>query len=273
MAHKEFNFHIYNTTFFGQYWEAKNTKAVVVLAHGMGEYSGRYMHVAKKLNEHDFSVVAFDHFGHGKTTGKRGHNPSFEAVLESIGVTIEKARAFFPNTPVFLYGHSMGGNTVINYALKKTTHIQGIIATSPFLKLAFEPPKIKLAIGKVLQKIAPSITMGNEINPNDISREKIEVDAYINDPLIHSKISPNFSLTFIDSGKWAIDNAPKLNIPILLLHGTGDKIIDYRGTKEFADNADRATLKLYENGYHELQNDLCKNEMLVDVVNWISSQL
>ena len=273
MAHKEFNFSIYKTTFYGQYWKAKNTKAVVVLAHGMGEHSGRYKHVAKKLNEHDFSVVAFDHFGHGKTTGKRGHNPSFEAVLESIGVTIEKARAFFPNTPVFLYGHSMGGNTVINYALKKTTHIQGIIATSPFLKLAFEPPKIKLVIGKVLQKIAPSITMGNEINPNDISREKIEVDAYINDPLIHSKISPNFSLTFIDSGKWAIDNAPKLNIPILLLHGTGDKIIDYRGTTEFADNADRATLKLYENGYHELQNDLCKNEMLVDVVNWISSQL
>ena len=237
MVHKEFNFHIYKTTFFGQYWEAKKTKAVVVLAHGMGEHTGRYMHVASKLNEHNFSVVAFDHFGHGKTSGKRGHNPSFEAVL------------------------------------KKTCNLQGIIATSPFLKLAFEPPKFKLAIGKLLQKIAPSITMGNEINPNDISREKIEVDAYINDPLIHSKISPNFSLTFIDSGKWAIDNASKLNVPIILLHGTGDKIIDYRGTQEFANNANRATLKLYENGYHELQNDLCKNEMLMDVVNWISSQL
>jgi len=103
MAHKEFNFHIYNTTFFGQYWEAKNTKAVVVLAHGMGEYSGRYMHVAKTLNEHDFSVVAFDHFGHGKTTGKRGHNPSFEAVLESIAVTIEKAKELFPNTYFFIW--------------------------------------------------------------------------------------------------------------------------------------------------------------------------
>tara|TARA_B100000768_G_scaffold177001_1_gene190579 strand:+ start:982 stop:1806 length:825 start_codon:yes stop_codon:yes gene_type:complete len=273
MTHKEFNFHIYKTTFHGQYWKAKNTKAVVVLAHGMGEYSGRYAHVAKRLNDNDFSVVAFDHFGHGKTTGKRGHNPSFEAVLESVSMTIKKATELFPNTPIFLYGHSMGGNTVINYALKKTTTLQGIIATSPFLKLAFEPPKIKLVIGKLLQKLAPSMTMGNEINPTDISREKIEVDAYINDPLIHAKISPNFSLTFIDSGIWAIENAPKLNIPILLLHGTGDKIIDYKGTREFANNSDQATLKLYENGYHELQNDLCKEEMLEDVVNWISSQL
>ncbi len=273
MTPLEFNFHIYKTTFYGQCWKAKNTKAVIVLAHGMGEHSGRYIHVAKTLNKHDFSVVAFDHFGHGKTTGKRGHNPSFEAVLESVAVTIKKARAFFPNTPIFLYGHSMGGNAVINYVLKKSTHLQGIIVTSPFLKLAFEPLKIKLALGKLLQKIAPSVTLGNEINPNDISREKIEVDKYINDPLIHSKISPNFSLTFIDSGKWAIDNAPKLTIPILLMHGTGDKIIDYRGTQEFANNANKATLKLYENGYHELHNDLCKKEMLEDVINWISSQL
>ena len=231
MMHKEFNFHIYQTNFYGQYWQAKNTKAVIVLVHGMGEHSGRYKHVAKKLNENDFSVVAFDHFGHGKTTGKRGHNPSFEAVLESVSKTIEKAKALFPDAPIFLYGHSMGGNTVINYALKKKHDLKGIIATSPFLKLAFEPPKIKLAVGKLLQKIAPSITMGNELDANDISREKIEVDKYINDPLVHAKISPNFSLTFIDSGKWAIENAPKLKSPILLLHGTGDKIIDYRATK------------------------------------------
>ena len=273
MMHKEFNFHIYQTNFYGQYWQAKNTKAVIVLVHGMGEHSGRYKHVAKKLNENDFSVVAFDHFGHGKTTGKRGHNPSFEAVLESVSKTIEKAKALFPDAPIFLYGHSMGGNTVINYALKKKHDLKGIIATSPFLKLAFEPPKIKLAVGKLFQKIAPSITMGNELDANDISREKIEVDKYINDPLVHAKISPNFSLTFIDSGKWAIENASKLETPIFLLHGTGDKIIDYRGTQEFANNSDKATLKLYENGYHELQNDLCKEEMLEDVVNWLSSQL
>ncbi|MDG1194319.1 MAG: lysophospholipase [Polaribacter sp.] len=273
MMHKEFNFHIYQTNFYGQYWQAKNTKAVIVLVHGMGEHSGRYKHVAKKLNENDFSVVAFDHFGHGKTTGKRGHNPSFEAVLESVSKTIKKAKALFPDTPIFLYGHSMGGNTVINYALKKKHDLKGIIATSPFLKLAFEPPKIKLAVGKLFQKIAPSITMGNELDANDISREKIEVDKYINDPLVHAKISPNFSLTFIDSGKWAIENASKLETPIFLLHGTGDKIIDYRGTQEFANNSDKATLKLYENGYHELQNDLCKEEMLEDVVNWLNSQL
>ena len=273
MTHKEFNFNIYNTDFYGQYWQAENTKAVVVLVHGMGEHSGRYKHVAKKLTDNDFSVVAFDHFGHGKTSGKRGHNPSFEAVLESVSKTIEKAKELFPNKPIFLYGHSMGGNVVVNYTIRKNHDIKGTIATSPFLKLAFEPPKIKLVVGKILQKIAPSITIGNELDANDVSRDKVEVDKYINDPLVHDKISPNFSLTFIETGKWAIENASKLQTPMFLLHGTGDKIIDYKGTQEFANNSDNATLKLYEDGYHELQNDLCKEEMLEDVVNWLNSQL
>ncbi|SDS42829.1 Lysophospholipase, alpha-beta hydrolase superfamily [Polaribacter sp. KT25b] len=271
--HKEFNLNIYKTTFYGQVWEAKRTKAVVVLVHGMGEHSGRYKHVAKKLNENDFSVVAFDHFGHGKTSGKRGHNPNFEAVLESVSKTIEKAKELYPNKPVFLYGHSMGGNVVINYSIRKKHNLKGIIATSPFLKLAFQPPKIKLIVGKLLQKIAPSITMGNELNANDVSRDKIEVNKYVHDPLVHNKISPNFSLTFIETGQWAIKNASKLQTPMLLLHGTDDKIIDYKGTQEFANNSDKTTLKLYEGGYHELQNDLCKEEMLQDVVNWLNSQL
>ena len=273
MTHKEFHFNIYNTDFYGQYWNSENTKAVVVLVHGMGEHSGRYKHVAKKLTENGFSVVAFDHFGHGKTSGKKGHNPSFDAVLESVSKTIEKAIEIYPNTPVFLYGHSMGGNVVLNYSLRKNHTLKGIIATSPFLKLAFEPPKLKLAIGKLLQKIAPSITMGNELDANDISREKNEVDKYINDPLVHSKISPNFSITFIETGKWAIANASKLQTSTFLLHGASDKIIDYNGTQDFANNSKKSTLKLYKDGYHELHNDLCKEEMLQDVVSWLNSQL
>ena len=273
MIHKEFNFNIYKTEFYGQIWEAKTTKAVVVLVHGMGEHSGRYKHVAEKLTDSNFSVVAFDHFGHGKTTGKRGHNPNFDAVLESVSKTIEKAKELFPNKPVFLYGHSMGGNVVINYVLRKKTDIKGVIATSPFLKLAFQPPVFKLSVGKLLQKIAPSITMGNELNANHISRDKIEVDKYINDSLVHAKISPNFSITFIETGKWAIKYANNLATPMFLLHGTDDKIIDYKGTEAFANNTEKAHLKLYKSGYHELQNDFCKEEMLTDVVNWLNTQL
>ncbi len=273
MIQKEFNFSIYNTNFYGQYWQAKETSAVIVLAHGMGEHSNRYQHVAKKLTEHNFSVVAFDHFGHGKTEGKRGHNPSFEAVLESISKVIEKAKEFFPNKPLFLYGHSMGGNAVINYTLRKNHQLAGTIATSPFLKLAFKPPAIKLFVGKMLQNIVPSLTMGNELDVQAISREKEEVKKYIEDPLVHAKISPNYSIKFIETGEWAIENAQQLKIPMFLAHGTADSIIDYKGTETFANNTPNASLKLYEGGYHELHNDLCKEDLFQDVIDWLNAQL
>lgn len=274
MVHKSFNFNIYNTEFYGQYWEAKNTNAVIVLVHGMGEHATRYTSsLIPKLTENNYSVVAFDQFGHGKTSGKRGHNPSYEAVLESVKKAIDKAVQLFPDKPIFLYGHSMGGNLVINYALRKKHNLKGIIATSPFLELAFQPPAWKLFFGRILQKIAPSITLGNELDVNHISRNKEEIQKYIEDPLIHDKISPNFSLTFIDTGKWAIENANTLKTPLFLLHGTGDKITSHRASQEFANSSKFASIKLYENGHHELHNDLCKEELLQDVVNWLHTQL
>jgi alpha-beta hydrolase superfamily lysophospholipase len=157
--------------------------------------------------------------------------------------------------------------------LTKSDDIKGIIASSAFLQLAFEPPKVKLAAGKILQKIAPSITMGNELNPEDLSRDQKAVKDYIEDPLVHDKISPNFSLTFIDKGKWAIENAQKLKVPMLMIHGTEDHIIDYQGSVAFAENSKFATVKLYEGGYHELHHDLCKKEVITDVIDWLNEQL
>lgn len=274
MIHHTFKFNLQNTIFFGQYWQPTNPKAVVVLVHGMGEHSTRYTtSLVPILLKNNFSIVAFDQFGHGKTSGKRGHNPSFDAIMKSITKTINKAKELYPNLPIFLYGHSMGGNCVINYTLRKKPNLKGIIASSPFLKLAFQPPKWKLSLGKIMQKIAPSITMGNELDANDISRVKDEVDKYIKDPLVHDKISPNYSLSFIDSGKWALKNASLLEIPMLLIHGTDDKIIDYKGSIEFAENSQLATTKIYKGGYHELHNDLCKEEVLDDVVTWLNSKL
>lgn len=272
MEHKTLQFKELNTTFFGQYWKSDTVKAVVLILHGLGEHSGRFEHVAEALVNDGFGVAAFDHFGHGKTLGKRGHNPGYESVLDSVGKFIEKTKEIFGEKSIFLYGHSMGGNAVINYMLSREHNLKGVIATSPFLQLAFQPPAWKLSLGKIMQKIAPSITLGNEVDANLISRDENEVKKYIEDPLIHGKVSPNFSLSFIDKGAWAIENAAKGNVPILLLHGTEDKLISPEGTKAFAKNNKHATLKLYEGGYHELHNDFCKEEVLTDILQWLHKQ-
>ena len=139
-----FAFNLNNTEFFGQYWEPQNVEGVIVLAHGMGEHIGRFENsVVPELLKSGFAVLGFDQYGHGKTKGKRGHCPSYEALLETIDITINKAKSLFPNKDVFLYGHSMGGNLVINYSLRKKHNLKGVIASSPFFAFSISATKME----------------------------------------------------------------------------------------------------------------------------------
>ena len=275
MIRKEFTFNLYNTHFYGKYFDPENIKAVVVLVHGMGEHSERYEnHVIPILNKNSYAVITYDQFGHGKTEGKRGHNPGFEALLDCVDFIIEKSSHLFKGKPIFLYGHSMGGNVVINYTLKRKGKLKGVIVTSPLLRLAFDPPEWKLLAGKLLQKFIPSITMNSELETEAISRDINEVEKYKNDPLVHSKISPNYSVTLFKTGEWAIQNANQLKTPMLLLHGTGDRITNWKASQEFATNSKQnVELQLYEGAYHELHNELNKKEVLEKITDWIDKRL
>ena len=275
MPRQEFDFIFHKTNFYGQYWKSDTAKAVIVLVHGMGEHSSRYAdYVIPTFLKSNFSVITYDQFGHGRTKGKRGHNPGYSYLLECIDVVINKANDFFGSLPIFLYGHSMGGNLVINYTLRQSHNLAGIIATSPFLKLAFEPPKWKITLGKMLHKILPNITMDTGLDVNAISRREEEVKKYMEDPLVHDKISPNYSLSVMEAGVWAINNANTLQTPLLLLHGTGDKLTSYKTSEEFAKSSnENTTLKLFQGGYHELHNDLCREEFLKTIIQWMDTQL
>ncbi len=244
------------------------------MVHGSGEHSGRYMeNVIPMLLSTGLAVVFYDNFGHGKSGGKQGHCPSYDALLRLLEKVIEKASFLFPKAPQFLYGHSMGGNLVLNYALRNTTQLRGVIASSPYLRLGFQPPKWKMVLGKALLNIWPSLTLSSGLDPNGISRIPGEVEKYNSDPLIHDLVSPMFSFPVMDAGEWAIANASSLSVETLLIHGTEDPIIDFKGTEEFYENSNTTTLNLIEGGYHELHHDICEEEVLNIIQNWLRKQL
>jgi alpha-beta hydrolase superfamily lysophospholipase len=270
----EFNFHSHGCEVYGFLSAPQTPKGVVVLVHGLGEHSGRYReNVIPVLLEAGLAVVTYDNIGHGKSSGKRGHCPSFDALLDILGRVIDKARLTHPDLPVFLYAHSMGGNLALNFVLRRASDIKGIVATSPYLRLAFQPPKWKMALGKWMLNVLPSITLPSGLDPNGISRIPKEVDKYKNDPLVHDKVSPMYSFPIMEAGEWAIKNANRLRVETLLLHGTVDPIIDANGTKEFHENSKRTTLKLFDGGFHELHYDLCSAQMLSSIQEWIKQRL
>ena len=130
-------------------WAPKGTpKAVVCLVHGLGEHIGRYEHVAAALTEKGYTLLGFDLRGHGKSAGPRGHTPSYEALMDDIAVFFGQIEARYPGLPRFSYGDSLGGSLVLNYALRRKPALRGVIATGPWLKLAFAPPGLQGLIGE-----------------------------------------------------------------------------------------------------------------------------
>ena len=275
MLGKPFSFKQNGVDFFGKTYFAEKIKGVVIIVHGLGDHLGRYEEfVIPELLKNDLAVLAYDQFGHGKTKGKRGHNPGFEHVLESLALMVKKADSLFNQKPIFLYGHSMGGNVVLNHAIRNPEGIHGIILSSPFLRLAFTPPAWKLRLGKIAMKLFPAFTMHNELDPNALSHDPSVIEKYLSDPLVHNKVSPNYSIRFLQSGQWAMDNIDQLKINTLVLHGTDDQLTDHLASVEISKkNPQKITLKLYPNGYHELHNEPVKDIFLKDVCDWINKNL
>lgn len=255
----------------GQLYPLPDPKAVVLIVHGMGEYGGRYERfVIPRLLEHGLCAITYDQFGHGSKPGKKGHHPGYEFLLESIDRCFDISKQKFGDLPVVLYGHSMGGNVALNYILSRPDKISGAVISSPFLRLSFEPPAWKLNLGRILGKILPSVTLANEVDPGTISQIPEEVEAYLSDPLIHDRISPAYSIAFMEKGEQVINRAREIKIPLLLLHGNADQLTDHNASEELARKAGgHVEYFEVEGGYHELHHDLQRQEVMNHVLSWI----
>jgi len=276
MEQSEFNWRsVDQTKLFGRVWYADGeTKAVIALVHGMGEHSGRYRHLAEYFTRFGFSVLSFDQRGHGKSGGQRGHAHSYKILVESVDELVDRAKVQFKDKPIFLYGHSMGGNLVINYVLRKPFQAKGVIVTSPLLRLAFEPPKFKLKLGRIMRNIYPAFNQSTELKVEHISRDPAVVEAYKRDKYVHDRISASFFFGVYEYGHYAIRHASEFKSPLLLMHGTADKLTSHKASEEFAEGAANVcTFKLWEDAYHELHNEPIKLEVFEYIKNWINAQI
>lgn len=259
-----------------QYYEqpVENPRAVICLVHGMGEHAGRYSHVADYFKEHGMATISFDQRGHGKSGGKRGHTPSYDLLIDSVSQLIKTAAEKYPNVPLILYGHSMGGNLALNYSIRNGAGIKAVVASSPYLRLAFVPPKWKVTLANIMGSIMPGLQQATGLDASAISRDEAEVRKYVNDPLVHDKITISYYLGVENGGTWALEHAAELKVPALVFHGTGDKLTSHEATKEFAENSNgKAELKLWDGLYHEAHNEPERERVLEFAEKWISTKI
>lgn len=263
-------------TIFGQYWQPETTpKALICIVHGMGEHSGRYPHFVEYFVPKGYAVFALDHRGHGKSGGQKGHMPGYDNMMNDMDKFMAEANILFPDTPKIMYGHSMGGNVAANYAIRrKPNGIKGLLLSSPYFRLAFNPPAWKVSLGKFMAGIIPSLSQPTGLDASTISRDTKEVEKYKNDPLVHDKMSAAFFVNISAAGEYAITNAAQLAAPTLVVHGDGDKLIAYSGSEAFVDASNgKATFKGWPGRYHETQNDLGKEEVFAFEEAWFEKIL
>ncbi len=251
----------------------ENPVSTVLLIHGLGEYGGRYEHVANKFIDEGFNVVAYDQRGHGKSDGKRGHTPSQDHLLNDLELFISYCTEKLKQ-PLVLYGHSFGGNVLCTYLLKRdTSKIKAAIISSAWLRLAFEPPSFKMALAKIMNFLWPSFTQKNDIDSADLTYVDELNRKYVTDKLVHSKISASLFLNAFNSAKWCLDNAKKLKTDSLIIHGQDDPIVSLDGSKKLHQDSTCSEIKIWSETKHEPHNDQRNKEVISFVISWIKNKI
>ncbi len=245
-------------------------KALIILVHGLGEHVGRFDHIGAALAETGYALLGTDLRGHGRSGGPRGHTPSDEAFTRDIDSMLEQAEARYPVVPKFLYGLSMGGTLVLQYILRRKPALAGAIVSAPGLRSPVLEQKGKLMLAKVLGAFLPTFSMPTGLDANMLSHIPAVVEGYKSDPLVHDRSTLAMANIMSALPDWIFDHANELNIPLLIIHGTDDKIVYPRGSREFAQKADgNVTLKEWNGLYHELHNEPERDQVLAYLIDWL----
>jgi acylglycerol lipase len=255
-------------------WRPAGTpRAVVVICHGVKSHSGYYGWAADQLVAEGLAVYALDLHGRGKSDGERFYLEKFQDYLDDVDATMTLAKSREPGLPVFLLGHSAGGVISSVYTLEHQADLKGFICES----FAFQvyAPDFALAVLKGLSHIAPHAHVLN-LKTEDFSRDPAAVQAMHDDPLIAHEVQPTRTVAELVLADERLKREfPLITLPVLILHGTADKVTKPGGSQLFFDTAGSKdkTLKLYDGHAHDLLNDVDKDKVMSDIKQWINAHL
>ena len=248
-------------------------RALVIVVHGIGEHCGCYDSLSEKFVRQSVGLLVFDLRGHGHSPGLRGHT-SIRLIHDDLREIIQSMNKRFPDLPVVLFGHSMGGLIVLSYVINKNVAVQGIIASSPWLKLVRPPSSLLVRLAGWTSCVTPWITVSTGIKASQLSQDGIVTKSTKTDPLLHKKISIGLFFDLWKNGKFILHNKHQLHIPLLVMHGTADPLTSYQASKTFAQNAEgNVIFKKWHGMRHDLLNDAGNEVVFQYVMKWLTKNV
>ncbi len=260
---------------YTQSWLPDTPKAVVVISHGYAEHSSRYQHFASYLVENGFAVYALDHRGHGRSEGERANVKVFSEYVSDLGKFITTLREKHPSLKRFLLGHSMGGAIAAQFALEQPNVLEGLLLSSPYLINAVSVPAPLMAVSGFVSKVLPGLPT-IKLDSKDISRDPDIVKTYDTDPLNYrGGTKARFGSELLGAGKYVLSRAGAIKLPVLIMIGSSDRIALPEGGKQLFNGVGSSdkTLKSYDSFYHEILNEIGKEQVYKDVVEWLQNHV
>lgn len=262
-----------DVTLRGQVWLPEgDPDAVVVISHGLAEHGGRYAAVAERLVGRGYGVYALDHRGHGRSEGPRANVERFSYLVSDLGTFVGRAQRQHPDATMFLLGHSMGGAIALAAALRNPDSLKGLVLSAPALASGEVVSPLKALAVRLLSRFAPN-TGALTLPATAISRDPAVVRAYESDPLVFRGPIPARTLVeLLDAMAAFPDAVPGLRLPVLVQHGTSDRLVPLAATRPLYDrlgNPKQRALRLYEGLFHEAYNEPEREQVLADLEAWL----
>jgi alpha-beta hydrolase superfamily lysophospholipase len=258
-------------------WPCAEARGTVLIVHGLGEHIGRYEHVAAQLHRTDRNVVGYDQRGHGASEGGRGRLRRADDLLRDLAMLIDAVRLRYPG-PLVLLGHSLGGliaARMVAAGLESVAPIwfrkvDALVLSSPALDPGMTTRQKRLL--SVLGSLAPNLAVGNGLEPDWISRDPAVVNAYVEDPLVHDRVTPRLVRFIVDAGEFVRANAVRWRVPTLLMYAGSDRCVAPAGSEAFASAAPQSVVsaQAFQPLFHEIFNEPERGEVFAVMRAWLS---
>ncbi len=260
------------------FWQAwlpdDDARAVVVIVHGLGEHGGRYDHVGQRLTGAGFACYAADHWGHGRSEGRRANIGRMDRIVDDLGAFVGFATAHTPGVPLFLLGHSFGGLIALQYATGEPAELTGLVLSGAAVQPAVGSPLMR-SVARLLSAVTPNLGVVT-LPPEYVSRDPDVVAAYRADPLVHhGKVPARTGAEILAATQALPDRLEWLRIPMLILHGSEDRLATPEGSRMVHRRVtiEDRTLRLYDGLHHEIFNEPEQAQVLDDLVGWLSDHI
>jgi alpha-beta hydrolase superfamily lysophospholipase len=259
---------------YTQAWLPDNLpQAIILIAHGLGEHSGRYGNYADYFVPRGYALYSFDTRGHGRSNGPRGYVERFDRFVEDIDRRAAEARSEWPSTPLFVLGHSLGSLMALSYARQYPDRLTGLIVTGTALQDALQMPAWKRSLATVLSKVTPTLKMNNGVPLAGLSHDPAVAAAFKSDPLTHTWGTPRLATEAEVVRAQIGQSAATWRVPTLMLHGGADPVCLAAGARQFAAQTPPGLIEYHEYAgwYHEIHNESGKEQVFRDIEDWLTA--